>query len=568
MGWSSGSKNPYKFRRNLTLLKTFFLYWNTVRFLKPVQVFGRIWFHLCKPKAVSLRPLLRNGAKGLWQVAPTKPKSLSGTQTFTFLNMEGKLEDVTWQAPAMSKLWRYNLHYFDYLNSDPGNRDKENLHFLLSDWITHNKGFQGDAWDPYPTSLRIVNWIKWSIQGNELDKDCLQSLAIQSRWLCKRVERHMKGNHLLANAKALIFSGLYFKGVEARKWLQLGWKIVDEEVDEQILQDGGHFERSTMYHTLVLEDFLDLINILSLYKSTNQTLITLLSKLKIKAKEMFGWVRAMTHPDGGISYFNDSALGAYPDLNILYKYAASLGIELPVHRPTNSMELKESGFCRMANDHFTALLDIGPIGSSYLAGHAHADTLSFEMSFHDQRIIVNGGTSTYENNQQRLFERGTKSHSTVTLEDMDSSEVWGSFRVARRANILGMECDIQGTCKTVNASHDGYINRLPGNPVHHRTWKLNDDELLVSDYVQSSSCNDGLARLIFHPDVKINVLKAGRLWSLSKDNQHLLYVETLSGRGEIGEATFAKAFGEVVATLSLDVFLEAGKAVTRFFIQK
>ena len=85
----------------------------------------------------------------------------------------------------------------------------------------------------------------------------------------------MKGNHLLANAKALIFSGLYFKGEEARKWLQLGVKIIDEELDEQILQDGGHFERSTMYHTVILEDFLDLINILSLYKSTNQTLVAL-----------------------------------------------------------------------------------------------------------------------------------------------------------------------------------------------------------------------------------------------------------------------------------------------------
>ena len=549
-------------------MKTFFLYLNTVRYLKPVQVFGRIWFHLCKPKIISQKTLLRNEARGLWQAAPTKPKSLLGTQTFTFLNIEGKLEDITWQAPAMSKLWRYNLHYFDYLLSDFKNCDEKEVHLLLRDWIEKNNQFQGEAWDPYPTSLRIVNWIKWSIQGNEIGGDCLQSLAIQSRWLIKRLERHMKGNHLLANAKALIFSGLYFKGEEARKWLQLGVKIIDEELDEQILQDGGHFERSTMYHTVILEDFLDLINILSLYKSTNQTLVALLSKLKTKAKEMLGWVRLMAHPDGGISYFNDAALGACPSLNILYKYAISLGIELPLYRPTDSMELKESGFCRMANNHFTAILDIGPIGASYLAGHAHADTLSFEMSFQGQRIIVNGGTSTYENNRQRLFERGTKSHSTVTLGDMDSSEVWGTFRVARRANILGKKCDIQGTCKTVNASHDGYSNRLSGNPVHQRNWKLDANELLVSDHVQSSSRIEGLARFIFHPDIKINALRDSRLWSLEIGHQCLLYAEVLEGKGKIGTTTFAKAFGEVHKTLSLDVFLEAGKATTRFFVRK
>ena len=549
-------------------MKTFFLYWNTIRYLKPIQVFGRIWFHLCKPKAVSQKALSRKSAKGYWQAVPTKPKSLTGFQVFTFLNVEGKLKDITWQAPAMSKLWRYNLHYFDYLNSDYGNHEKKNLHFLLLDWITQNKGFQGDAWDPYPTSLRIVNWIKWSIKGNEIDSDCLQSLAIQARWLSKRLERHMKGNHLLANAKALIFAGLYFKGEEAREWLQLGVKIINEELDEQILQDGGHFERSTMYHTIVLEDVLDVINILSLYKSTNQTLVALLSKLKTKAKEMLGWVRSMAHPDGGISYFNDAALGACPSLNILYNYAISLGVELPVYRPTDSMELKESGFCRMANNHFTAILDIGPIGASYLAGHAHADTLSFEMSFQGQRIIINGGTSTYENNQQRRFERGTNSHSTVSIGDMDSSEVWGAFRVARRANILGKECDIQGTCKTVNASHDGYSNRLSGNPVHKRNWKLDANELLVSDHVQSSSRIEGLARFIFHPDITINALRDSRLWSLEIGHQCLLYAEVLEGKGKIGTTTFAKAFGEVHKTLSLDVFLEAGKATTRFFVRK
>jgi uncharacterized heparinase superfamily protein len=549
-------------------LKTFFLYWNTIRYLKPIQVFGRIWFHLYKPKAVSQKALSRNYAKGYWQAVPTKPKSLTGFQTFTFLNVEGKLKDITWQAPVMSKLWRYNLHYFDYLLSDLKNYNQGEVHLLLTDWIEKNNQFQGEAWDPYPTSLRIVNWIKWSIQGNEIDVDCLQNLAIQSRWLSKRLERHMKGNHLLANAKALIFAGLYFKGAEAKKWLQLGVKIIDLELDEQILQDGGHFERSTVYHAVVLEDILDVINIFSYYNPSFKTSGNLVDKLKLKAEQMFGWLRFMTHPDGEISYFNDAALGACPGLGILSKYAERLGIGLPVHRSTNNMELKESGFCRLANDNFTAILDIGPIGASYLAGHAHADTLSFEMSFQDQRIIVNGGTSTYEDNQQRLFERGTKSHSTLTLEDMDSSEVWGAFRVARRANIVEKKCEVDGDLKTASASHDGYINRLPGNPVHQRAWELTGDQLLVSDQVQSSSQNEGLARFIFHPDIKINVLKDSKLWSLEIGHQCLLYAEVLVGEGKIGTTTFAKAFGEVHKTLSLDVFLKAGKATTRFFVRK
>ena len=375
----------------------------------------------------------------------------------------------------------------------------------------------------------------------------------------------MKGNHLLANAKALIFAGLYFKGQGANKWLHMGCEILEEEVEEQILQDGGHFEKSTMYHAVVLEDILDLLNILGFYKPCNYIEGGLSEKLRIKAAQMVTWLKSMTHPNGEISYFNDANLGSCLNLSALYNYAKNLGIEEISHNQKDSIDLHYSGFCRMANDNFSALLDVGSIGASYLAGHAHADTLSFEMSLQEHRIIVNGGTSTYENNQQRLFERGTKSHSTVTLEDMDSSEVWGAFRVARRANIVDKACDMHGNPQTVRSSHNGYVNRLPGNPVHQRTWKLDGNELLVSDQVKSSSCNEGVARFILHPDIEINILKEGRLWSLEKGGKVLLKVEVIVGRGEMGKSTFAEAFGKIVTTLSIDVFLQAGRASTRFF---
>ena len=546
-------------------MKFLFLYWNTIRYLKPVQVFGRIWFILRKPKGIKQIPHETSLPNGKWCSAPTKEKSMSDLQVFNFLNVERKLKDITWQAPEMSKLWRYNLHYFDYLNSEPGNSNNEKYHFLLSDWIVKNVQFQGDAWDPYPTSLRIVNWIKWSIQGNELNSACRESLAIQSSWLSKRLEKHMKGNHLLANAKALIFAGLYFKGQGANKWFHMGCEILEEEVEEQILQDGGHFEKSTMYHAVVLEDILDLLNILGFYKPCSYIEGGLSEKLRIKAAQMVTWLKSMTHPNGEISYFNDANLGSCLNLSALYNYAKNLGIEEISHNQKDSIDLQYSGFCRMANDNFSALLDVGSIGASYLAGHAHADTLSFEMSLQEHRIIVNGGTSTYENNQQRLFERGTKSHSTVTLEDMDSSEVWGAFRVARRANIVDKACDMHGNPQTVRSSHNGYVNRLPGNPVHQRTWKLDGNELLVSDQVKSSSCNEGVARFILHPDIEINILKEGRLWSLEKGGKVLLKVEVIVGRGEMGKSTFAEAFGKIVTTLSIDVFLQAGRASTRFF---
>src|SRR5262249_2959052 len=131
---------------------------------------------------------------------------------------------------------------------------------LLARWIDENPPARGNGWEPYPTSLRIVNWIKWVLSGNNPGTAIHQSLALQVRWLRRRLEWHLLGNHLIANAKALIFGGLYCDGAEADAWLDKGLAILAREAHEQVLPDGGHFELSPMYHAIVLEDFLDLIN--------------------------------------------------------------------------------------------------------------------------------------------------------------------------------------------------------------------------------------------------------------------------------------------------------------------
>ena len=141
--------------------------------------------------------------------------------------------------------------------------------------------------------------------------------------------------------------------------------------------------------------------------------------------------------------------------------------------------LRDSGYVRLAAGPAVALLDVAPLGPDYLPGHAHADTLSFELSLFGQRVIVNGGTSRYGSGPERLAERGTAAHSTVQIDGADSSEVWGGFRVARRARPRDVRVHpgldplppvlspaAAGACAgvlEVSAAHDGYC-RLPGRP--------------------------------------------------------------------------------------------------------
>ena len=67
------------------------------------------------------------------------------------------------------------------------------------------------------------------------------------------------------------FSGYYQDGLEPKKWLK-GLYLLDLQIDEQIKEDGGHFENSPMYHNIILEDILDIINLLEDQKNQYKTL--------------------------------------------------------------------------------------------------------------------------------------------------------------------------------------------------------------------------------------------------------------------------------------------------------
>ena len=236
-------------------------YWHTLRHLKPVQIYGRIWFRLVRPRP-DLRPApaLRSAgpSHGLWIPGGQKKSAMTGPSRFSFLNEEHEIVAQTdWNQQGRDKLWLYNLHYFDDLNAENA-IDRHAWHQqLIGRWIRENPQGAGNGWEPYPISLRVVNWIKWTLVGNRLSNEALHSLVVQIRYLTKRLEIHLLGNHLLANAKALVFAGLFFSGREANEWVDTGLGILSRQIPEQILSDGGHFELSPMYHAIILEDLLD-----------------------------------------------------------------------------------------------------------------------------------------------------------------------------------------------------------------------------------------------------------------------------------------------------------------------
>ena len=99
-----------------------------------------------------------------------------------------------------------------------------------------------------------------------------------------------------------------------------------------------------------------------------------------------------------------------------------------------------SGYACLNRGHFFVIASLAPIAPSYQPGHAHADTLSCEISVGCHRLFVNAGTSTYKKGALRDWQRSTAAHNTIELGGVSSSDVWDGFRVARRAHLVWYLC--------------------------------------------------------------------------------------------------------------------------------
>lgn len=574
------------------LLSKIARYYHTLKYLQPIQIYGQLLYRINKKpqlKKIINIPNIRHQHEP-WQTAIIKKDKLHAdpvqveclNQTFNIT------KSTVWQDKTKSRLWLYHLHYFHYLDHFDTSEE------LILRWIKENPSGAGPGWEPYPISLRVVNWIKWLLQKEmkTTRMEMLVSLVQQLNYLYKRLEIHILGNHLLANAKALIFGGCYF---ENDHWLDVGMKIFNAQLEEQILADGGHFELSPMYHAIIFEDLLDVINLCQVYHyQYPQQWLTICEKMLI-------WLKTMCHPDGEFALFNDTAHNSAATLLELKEYYYRLmaqqiklsqnNLKLNEETPGNNdshhhfirrytigneflnrtelakncenknnnnmahHHLAASGYCRMMHRNMVLIADIAEIGADYQPGHAHADTLSFELSIHQQRLLVNSGTSTYADNEKRLSERSTAAHNTVMINDKNSSDIWRSFRVAHRANVR----DVKLQHKTLQATHDGYYRKY--KVVHTRTWQFIDNTLCIKDEINGRGNHKITIIFHVHPDINVVALDDYQFLFL-RANRNIAQLKC-DARAKVHASTYHPGFNITLANQK--IMIETNTSVPTTF---
>ena len=478
----------------MNLLATISRYWHTVRHLKPGQILGRVTNnirHRFSAIDFSSPPDAIHGEVGPSVSFPSHTPHNKATDItegiFRFLNERRKIDrPINWQ-PHASLLWQFNLHYFHYIHL----LDAEEQQSLCREWIEANPPGSQPGWHPFPTSLRIINWCKAGVEGTVIQ----QSLYRQAAYLYRNLETHLLGNHLLENVRALVFAGHFFKGQgEADSWLAKGLEIYREQTAEQILEDGGHFERSPMYHALMLEGYVDVLNLLPVEHGDREW-------FKSAVERMADYLFSLMHPNGEIVLFNDATQEIALSTYRLLTYVR----DVTGYSPEKKSAFPETGhFVHHSDDIFLAI-DGGPVGPDYLPAHAHADIFTYELSVGGSQFVVDTGVYNYEAGAMRDYVRSTEAHNTVCIDGVDQAECWAAFRVARRYPPQKVSYTQQADQSVFEGTFDGYAHLIGDQIEHRRRIDVNCGErrIIVEDYVTGCGQHTVRSRIHLHPDVHI-----------------------------------------------------------------
>jgi len=411
-----------------------------------------------------------------------------------------------WEPEGASLLWRYNLHYLDYL----WDVDATTARAITADWIAqHAPAARRVGWEPYPTSLRLQNWALVHCvrdRSETLADTAFTDLLWRSVWaqvehLRTRLETHLQGNHLLENAIALTLVGSVFEGPAAAEWKAQGLSLLAHELQSQVLLDGMHYERSPMYQLHVLRA----LHNLQCVGDPESDAVT-----EPVVERMRAAARKLIHPDGQIALLNDAALNIEPAPRPLVGPAATVAVG-----GGETFQLASAGYfgarSQVSGGEHYVVCDAGLVGPDHIPGHAHADTLGFELSLFGARLAVDTGTFDYLPTPMRRHCRSTAAHNTVELDGQDQSEMWGAFRVGRRARPRAVIFQQRPSGFTLEAEHDGY-KHLPGAPIHRRRFHWEHaGRLTVTDRVRGDRSTVVRSRIHLHPDVRVVTMRGQRV---------------------------------------------------------
>src|SRR5215510_7834149 len=444
---------------------------------------------------------------------------------------------------------------------------RANARALVDEWISLHGSWDAVAWRPDIVARRIMSWLSQApLVLHDADarfyRRFLRSLTRQVRYLRRTAGHTRDGLPRFQCVIALTAAALCMAGQE--RLLKSTARRLVEELQRQILPDGGHISRNP---GILIELLLDLLPLRQAFAARNvvppPALINAIDR-------MMPMLRFFRHGDGNFGLFN--GMGPTPGDRLATVLAYDDARGTPVANAPHS------GYQRLQADDVVVLMDSGtppPIG---LSQEAHAGCLSFELSAQRHRIVVNCGLPATNRESWRQLARATAAHSTVTFNDSSSCRFLGSSALQR---LLGMPIvagptdvpvvrEEHGDAKVLRVSHDGYAQRY--GVVHQRIVRLATDGGRVDgeDSFQPAR-SDGLPpgkpdafaiRFHLHPAVKASRLTDGHSVMLMLPNRQVWSFTAYEDRVEVEESVYLAAADGPRRTVQIVVYGQARKTAS------
>jgi uncharacterized heparinase superfamily protein len=409
----------------------------------------------------------------------------------------------------------------------------------LDSWLRQNPFGIGMNWrSGLELGIRLINWV-WALDliresdavGSEFHQRLLDSVSRHIWEIDRKYSRGSSaGNHLVGEAAGVFVATSYFASLRhASRWRQRSQEILNGQIVRQTYPDGGLREQTTGYHFFVLQLFV-IAGIVA--RATGREFP---ESYWARLEKMFEFLAVLSEGGDGPPPFGDSDGGYVLDLGQAphsVREWLAVGAALfrrsdfkrlagqdtgsvewlpgkggrenlaavPDARPgaITSRALEDSGYYLLqcgepgSADHTSATFDCGPLGPEPLAGHGHADALSFTVRAFGVDVLVDPGTYDYFSYPKwREYFRSTRAHNTVVVDGRDQSEMLGLFLWGRKANARCLHWTPSKTGGRVTGEHTGYT-RLKDPVIHRRTLELDGREgmLVIRDEIIARGKHD------------------------------------------------------------------------------
>jgi len=412
------------------------------------------------------------------------------------------------ELPAPSKAWAEELHGFGWLRNLRAAQSEtswQSARSAVLEWIARYPQHDVPAWTPHVTGRRITSWLANSemlLGGvDQATYDTVaDSLGEQLIQLSAQWRDVSCGYPRLISLSGLVYGSLCIAGHD--ELTSRSERFLVQELERQLLADGGHVSRNP---AIVVELLLDLLPLRTCFFARDREVPVEIENAILR---MLRFLRHMRLGDGGLGRFN--GMGATPSDSV----ATLLGYDAAPERPLTSAIA--SHYSKLARGETIILADVGPPPPLEYAGQASAGCLSFELSIGRQAVFVNGGAPGPAEQDWFSASRATASHNTLVLGSTSSSQLVrnsiarrliGSPPIRYPAHAWGRITDHIDEI-TLDAEHDGYLQQF--QLLHQRQLKLNDagTQLVGEDKIASPGTATRLPRDIpfsvhfrLHPNI-------------------------------------------------------------------